>query len=289
MKSIGNKKSRSLLPKIKLKNWFGMAFFALIFSACEDVVELDLPDGETRLVVEGTVYYGQPLQEVILSTTAPFFADGETPRVSDAVVVIEDNLGNRETLLEVEKGIYQLDKQGELGKSYRIEITLSDGRKYGSSYQDLNPIAQIDSIYYQYQRLPFADENDSTFSINFDFTEPGESEDFYRWNYYVNGEYFNEDVTFTNDEFFNGIEVKEVGIVREFLEKGDTVLIEQMSITKEYYDFLVRFEQTLSAGGLFSSPPIPVRGNIVNLNDPKDYALGFFGVSSITKAEIVIK
>jgi len=264
------------------------SLFLLIFSACEDVVDLDVPRGETRLVVDGTVFHGQPLQRVILSTTSPFFEDGQTPRVADAIVVIENDLGVRDTLPEVETGLYILEKQGEIGRSYKLEIMLPDGKKYGSTYQTLTAVAPIDSIFYEEEDAPFSD-NETNFSVKFSFTDPEGVDNFYRWNYYINGEYFNEELTFTDDQFFAGVEVPEAELLRDFVELEDTVLIEQLSITEEHYNFLNQFNQNLQSGGIFSSPPIPVRGNVVNLNDSKDYALGFFGVSAIEQAGIIVK
>lgn len=261
----------------------------LVFTACEDIVDLSVPRGETRLVVDGTVFHGQPLQRVILSTTSPFFEDGQTPRVTGAIVVIENDLGTKDTLLEVETGLYLIEKQGEIERSYKLEITLPDGKKYGSTYQTLVTVPSIDSIYYEEEDTPFASDDEGNLSVKFNFTDPKEVDNYYRWNYYINGEYFNDELTFTDDQFFEGVEVPEVDILREFVELGDTVLIEQLSITEEHYNFLNKFNQNLESGGLFASPPIPVRGNIVNLDDPKEYVLGFFGVSAIERAEIILK
>lgn len=286
MKTRFNRDYTVLVNEKMLRNGILLILVVCLFSACQDVVELEVPKGDTRLVIDGRVYHGKALQEVTISTTSPFFDKGNTPRVSNATVVIEDNLGHRDTLTEGEKGVYQIKKEGDLGKRYRLEIVLENGKRYGSSYQELKPVPAIDSIYYEMT----GSADNAEFSVSFNFKDNQDVKDFYRWNYAINGKYNNASIISTSDKFFNGSDVKDVDIINdEDIASGDQVLIEQMSINEEEYIFIQKFKQSLETGGLFSSPPIPVRGNVVNLDDSKEYALGFFGVSSVTKAEIKIK
>jgi hypothetical protein len=71
--------------------------------------------------------------------------------VSDAVVSIMDEVGNKTSLTPSGNGIYKTDSltfRGEVGKTYRLNIKTSDGNEYESDSCTMMPVPEIDSIYY---------------------------------------------------------------------------------------------------------------------------------------------
>lgn len=54
--------------------WIVFAFFPLAFIGCQQEIEVDLPDYETKLVVEGSIESGKPAM-VILSKSIPYFSN----------------------------------------------------------------------------------------------------------------------------------------------------------------------------------------------------------------------
>lgn len=74
--------------------------------------------------------------------------------IKKAVIILKDNAGNSERMNETEDGVYQTSArgiQGQIGNSYHIEITTTDGRQFESEPDELLPVGKVDSIYYKYQ------------------------------------------------------------------------------------------------------------------------------------------
>ena len=71
--------------------------------------------------------------------------------VSEADVLIHDNLGNYAAYLEQDSGTYTLEAEcfpGVVGRSYHIEITLTNGTTFTSSPQRLLQPVEIDDMHF---------------------------------------------------------------------------------------------------------------------------------------------
>ena len=77
----------------------------------------------------------------------------------------------------------------------------------------------------------------------------------------------------------------ELTIFGDSLNEGDTLRFEQLTISNGFIDFLDAFNNQLNGGTPFSTPPAPVEGNIVNINDENELVLGFFETSSLFAIE----
>jgi len=62
-------------------------------SSCQDVVDLEVPDGEVQLVVDGWLTNQTGEKQVMLSTTANYFDNSTSPLVENAFVVLNDDEG----------------------------------------------------------------------------------------------------------------------------------------------------------------------------------------------------
>jgi len=131
------------------------------------------------------------------------------------------------------------------------------------------------------------DDDDGTlryYDVLFYTTEPQDTEDYYLFKFFRNGEVDNDDggyVSFANDE---AIAEKIEGIAfPDYYALGDTMRIEMYSLTRMAYLFYFDLETNISNdGGLFSPQPANPRSNISN------GALGLFQVSAIETAEMII-
>ena len=67
--------------------------------------------------------------------------------------------------------------------------------------------------------------------------------------------------------------------------------VQQMSLSKEAYLFWnnVKTESDPSNNAPYDTPPTPLIGNVYNVNDPSDYVLGYFEVSGVSIATIIVK
>ncbi len=263
------------------------------FSACEDVVEIQVPEASPQLVVDGSISNRAGRQEVKLSWSTAYFEESTPPLVQNAQVLLKDDEGREELMQLDEKGTYYTDIPGEVGRSYWLEISLEDGRAYRSMPETLFPVSAINGV--QVVREDEEEEPDEEgkfgYSVLLTSYQPLDEVNFYRWKVYVNDtlESKADDLSFARDDFVSE-QVIDVEIFGDLMRPGDKVRVEQLSITERYYDFLtVLFQQTVFVGGLFDPPPAPIRGNIVNKDDQADFALGYFYAAAIEEGETVIE
>ncbi|MCD4731083.1 MAG: DUF4249 domain-containing protein [Bacteroidales bacterium] len=119
-------------------------------SACEDRYWPDLGDKyHDLLVVEGMITNepGPYTIQLSMSTSVDHPVYQPLPGYE---VIINDNSGNTEILIEVEPGIYKTAVdgiQGVPGRKYQITIQSPNGKIYQSDFEELKEPVEIDSVY----------------------------------------------------------------------------------------------------------------------------------------------
>ncbi len=276
---------------------FSFLFLAagFLLGSCQDVVELDLPEGEQFLVVEGWITNENRPHDVILTTTAAYFDEADPAPVTGANVFIRDNEGMETLLTETGPGIYTYPDSGIVGRSYQLEIVLDNGKRYLSTYEELYEPVPILDIFWQLSEDEPDEDNgespDDIYDVLIFTIEPIGVGDNYRWRSILNGEEQREpfDLFVTDDEFVDGNPIPDFNVTDDLYSQFDTVTIIQERISREAREFIQLLQtQTAFVGGPFDPPPSPIKGNIVNVNDPDDLALGFFGASGRDRATIVV-
>ena len=276
-----------------------------LFLGCEEVIELELADGETRLVVEGRIEKPQGTavsqQEIRLTLTDDYFSQEHTPPATGAEVVVYDDTGNSFQFQEVvaEPGLYSCEALlAETGRTYTLTIEYA-GETY-SAEETLLPVAPIDSLYQVYQEdsRPFGNAGSGAggWVPMIDYSDPAGVENFYQWEVYVNGVYVIEADPgnlfrlIQSDELYDGQQVE--GHTPDgnlFLDPGQVVLIRQLSLSNIGFDYLSLFFSQSAERGLFDTPPATIRGNVANDTDPDHYPLGYFGAAEVAEAEMIIQ
>ncbi|MES2731280.1 MAG: DUF4249 domain-containing protein [Bacteroidota bacterium] len=262
---------------------------------CQKVIDLDLRRVQKRLVVNGTITDSPGPYTISLSHTTTYsFKDSSDfiSGVTGAKVWMEDNLGNTENLPEWQPGLYRTDStghfQGVAGRSYALHIITPEGKHYASLPELLQPVATIDSIYYKYNATEGAK---GQYTVSIDMLDPPGKGNYYRWNFFINGTYLIE-IHVDSDNFFDGSPLKGK-VVGGWSQPQDSMLVEvqQMSLSKDAYDFwrLVDVQYRQQSNAPYDTPPAPILGNVYNLNDPNDYALGYFGASGMTHKKIWLR
>ncbi|NEN25214.1 DUF4249 domain-containing protein [Cryomorpha ignava] len=267
--------------------------FAL--TSCEDKIDLDLPDGETFLVVEGWITNEDIPQTVKLTYTSPYFEDAAPPVVTGANVLLRDSEGNENELLEFQPGVYQFDEAGIIGRSYQLYIILPEGDIYESAFELLREPVPIDSIYWQLSdKEPNLDDDenpDDIYDVLINTYEPEGLGDHYQWRSFLNGVEAREpfDIFTTSDQLVDGGPIPQFNVTEKLYSTPDTVVIVQERISKAAYEFLTLLQnQTAFVGSPFDTPPVPIEGNVRNLSDPKRIALGFFGAAGRDRATVIV-
>lgn len=267
----------------------------MIFGSCQDVVDLNLPEGESFLVVEGWITNEEKTHDIILTRTAAYFDNADPSPETGASVFIRDDEGMEVLLPETSPGVYTYPEPGDIGRSYQLEILLQNESRYISTFEVLYEPVPIDSIYWRLSENEPDEEDgeslDDIYDVLIETNEPQPIGDNYRWRYFLNGAEYREpfDLFVANDEFVNGNPITDFNVPDELFSQFDTVLIVQERITRQAREFLQLLQQqTAFVGGPFDPPPSPIEGNIENLTDPNDIALGYFGAAGTDRASIVV-
>ncbi len=278
-----------------IKSVFILAAGVFVMSSCQDKVDLDIPDGETFLVVEGWLTNFDTIHTVKLTYTTPYFDDQPAPVAANAEVILMDDADNEFELLETDPGVYIYEGAGEEGRLYQLAITLENGEEYLSDPEEMYDVVPIFDIYWQLSEEepdPDNDENpDDIYDVLIDTQEKPGVGDYYRWRSFLNGvEYQGPDEIFVAaDEFVDGNDINEFNVTEELYSIPDTVTIIQEHISRGAYEFFLSIiRQTSDVGGPFDAPPAPVPGNVKNLTNPNKPAVGFFGVAAQSTATVVV-
>jgi len=268
-----------------LVNIIILLFSVLFLLSCEKVIDVDLKDAESRLVIEGNITSDVGPYTVYLSKSGSYFDYSTLERVENGEVIISDENGYSEVLNEVSPGIYQTQNmQGEENTNYSIQV-VSEGEIYTAEEYLPNKV-EIDTMYFEKDEPGSYgnDENTVTYSIYCVFTDPAETVDYYRFKIYTNG--LLEEAGFgtylvTDDELFNGITFPVRFAGREVVP-GDTVKIELQTTGFNTYEYFRTVNDAIGGGGMGSTPYNP----ITNLDND---ALGYFGAYNNSASEVVIQ
>jgi hypothetical protein len=161
---------------------------AIVFMVCTciDPYNPKLSGYGSLMVVDGLITDANSSYIVRLSRT---FQDQNStpPPVSDATVFITDDAGNSNNLINEGSGLYKTDStqfNGIPGRTYVLHIKTSDGSEYESDACLMNPVPDIDSIYFvkDQQLVNNGTQSQDGISIYLDSKE-GDNNQYYRWVY----------------------------------------------------------------------------------------------------------
>ena len=242
-------------------------------------------------------------QRVLLSRTVPYFGEAGThaaAAVRGAHVTVADD-GETVLFSEKDPGVYEAPEGycAQPGKTYHLHIE-SDGEQYDADASMPEPGFRLDQIDYAFAGnksmgvdslwtvAVWGKDNPQT---SFYYISVGVNEAFYPF----------ELAEVTDDKYFNGNEVagfpiatlmqvhemqERYGDCCKYLEEGDVVTLEALTLQKDYYDYLlsVVLNGTLSSIPLFSPQPANCPTNIRG-----EKAVGYFAVCPVVSASVTIE
>ena len=285
---------------------------ALLFaSACVTPYDAQIRESTPRIVIEGLITDQPGPHRVRITRTGAFTNDGSagaTPGIGGATVYATDDAGSRINFTESGAGNYFTASgvRGVVGRSYKLNIRLADGRTYVSEPDLLRRVPPIDSIYSEY------DPAVKKFNVYVDITDspvPGEGY-LWKWTNYdfaqicelskvVEGvptlcrdcctrcwdvSRCNNCVNVAGDQYVNGNQIRRQLITAAPYDSRGRyyLLIEQRSLSPGAFRFWNSLNaQSSSTGGPFDAAPAPVVGNLTNTADASEKVLGFFGASGV--------
>lgn len=248
---------------------FGMLLFLLLFSSCEEVIELNLNDAAKKYVIEATLTNQANGAKVLISQTKSYADENEFIGVSGAIVEITDETGNTTRLTETaKKGIYtNATLKGSPTKNYKLKV-LVGGETYTAN-STMPAIVKLDDIY-AYELNLF---DGPRLYTHIRYTDPKDVKNFYRFLEYKNNVY-TKSIMVANDEFTDGKQINRTIFPYKFdeesrLRKGDKIKLEFLNIDEPIYNYWFSVKDGAQRASDSAAPANPA-SNI------KGGAIGYF-------------
>jgi len=214
------------------------------------------------------------------------------------------------------------------GGHYRLHVKTTDGIEYVSSYEEMLPCPEVSNVYYELETKQTQDlsitENGLQFFIDFKGNE--NFGHFYRWQLIQTYEYhsrwpldkwldtdgshdlvrpdYSNFICYKTDKLksifvlstdgfsqnsYNKYKLHYVQDQTQQLQYKYSLLVNQYSLTKAAYNYWENLRKNnQETADLFGKQPANVKGNIHNISDTTDVALGYFGVSSVQSKRIMV-
>ncbi len=273
------------MQQILKYKWLIAAISSLALISCEKVVDLDLNTAESRIVIEGNITSEPGPYSVSLTTSGDYYTSEGINPISGASIIIKDELGQSDTLIEMEAGKYLTSLMtGESNMTYTIVVNYNDITYSGA--ETLPEKVFIDSLSYELMENigpGSGHEEKTSYTIFCSFLDPITTENYYRFIVLVNGKPvggFRNYYYLASDQLFNG-QLVEYPIRGIEANMGDIVNISLETIGYNTYEYFRTLNDALSSGGMGSTPYNPV----TNLNND---ALGYFGAYTIDMKSVVL-
>jgi uncharacterized protein YaiI (UPF0178 family) len=298
----------SCISPMKIVQTFIVIVLSVAFISCQDVISLDVPVGDSQLVVDSWITNQMTPQTVKLTQSGGYFDNGTAKPALNAAVTITDERGKVFSFKDLKNnGIYtwqpanSRDTLGRIGGRYSLVIKL--GEEEYRAQSRINRVPKIDSINYFFDSVPVV-PNDSIakegYRAQFFGRDPIGEGDCYWIKSYRNNKYYNEtfnivvayDAGFSPGSATDGLPfilpIRRSISQREFMQPKDTVKVELLSIGLDAFFFLNQIRQETNNAGLFATPPTNILSNVQNVNPKGRKPLGFFGASAVSTLKTVI-
>ncbi len=277
-----------------------LSVLSLIWSSCQEVITVELPNQEPKLIVDALIRIdttsSSTLVTVSIRQTSDFFGEISPVSVDKITMSNLDNPGNNtdQVLDETEpgSGIYQ--------QFFSTEELARDRWFLQINYQGVFYVAESLMQYsVPIDQLTIGDG--SLFSgdvteILVRYSDIGGREDYYLFDY------GNDDFFASEDVFYDGQQFEFSYFYDEQFNSGDTLTVSIMGIDRDFFNYMnLLREQSEGGFGPFATPAVSVRGNLINatdinnndnynnVNDPDNYALGYFAIVQEYKGFIVVE
>jgi hypothetical protein len=279
----------------KISSLSGIIALALLLSSCEEVIDLELKNSASRMVVESLITDNSQPVTVKLSKSADFYSQSEMPSVSGALVIINDVGHITDTLVETKAGVYCSSKiVGIPGHTYHLTIIAENLTVTATSTMPQK--VSIDSLDYEWGENP----KEEGYMVNLWFDDPSGIKNYYRIKLMENGEPFKDiieagnEIILQTDKIWDGkkvhIPVKQGG---RFFEIGDTVTVNFANLDQSTYDYYSALRAALAIGkSLMSVGKTMIQGSAAPANPNNVFSedvLGYFGTAAVSSKTIVIK
>ena len=139
-----------------------LSTFLILFSSCEDVIDVTLPESESQIVVDAWLTNLEGRQVIKLTTTQPYFDNTLAEGIDNAIINISNNNGTNFSFTSEGNGVYThaLTAEqtfGEVGDEFTLDINVNNQNLTSTTL--LNDVPAIDSLSQEFkENEPFVDD-----------------------------------------------------------------------------------------------------------------------------------
>lgn len=161
----------------------------LLPMACIEPYEVEVPEGQQLLTVEGLIHSGPGPHAVTLTRSDTYGSvfEGLIRPVTGATVVVRDEEGRVTFLAESQdaRGSYFTPSgfRAVVGRSYTLQIQTADGKVYSSLPERVESVPEIESIGLKTVTIPVEGEINPRSGIQLisEISDPADQNNFYFW------------------------------------------------------------------------------------------------------------
>ena len=215
------------------------------------------------------------------------------------------------------------------GRSYMIRVQTPDGQILESAYDKMpNGPDDIGEIYTEVENTPTNDPDYNIYGAQFylNFSAAEEDSRYYRWKLTETWEYYTEypiefyydgavhqvsppdtsqkycwktqlvqdvftlSTVHLTENALNGVPLNFIYSSSNRLEVLYSLLIEQSALSEDAFNYWDKLRvNSLQDGGLYTTQPLAIKGNIKNISNPDNEVLGFFQASSVSTKRIFVE
>ena len=246
--------------------YFGsIILFSFLLFACEEVIDVNLNESASRLVIEAQLSDLSSMQRIRISKTVAFTSEISSQPVEDAVVGVLDENGQMFSFHYNENGNYiNNDFLPISGRTYALHVEV-EGVKYEASSFMPNYI-EVDSIGVIEERI----FDEPYYFATFKFNDVKGQRDYYKYDISVNQSEYRFASVFS-DKFNDGLFVThQVADSDRDLIPGDTITIRRYCVDPAVFKYWNELQSTNPGTAAPGNPTSNITNN----------ALGYFSVAS---------
>lgn len=256
-----------------------------ILWGCQDVVEVDVPSEPPRLAIDALIRITDVTQptatiQVKASLTSSFFG-AIGPAQLSSIYITNENTGASLSLHSTTQdgnyfGVWNMDQltQGNLVLSlaYKNESYLAQTQFVPSV--PIDNLAQGDGTLFE--------GNETEIMVT--FTDTPERTDFYLFDFDF------DEYLVSEDTFYPGQSFQFSYFYDDKVKAGMTVDVGILGVDEPFYNYMDQLiVQASGDQGPFQTPVATVKGNITNLNNADNFALGYFAVCQTFTASLTLE
>ncbi|WP_435577824.1 DUF4249 family protein [Gilvibacter sp.] len=283
---------------IKVFNTRLFAVCALVFSlwSCEDVIEVDTPSEDPRLIVDALIRVDTTTAftnvRIQVSQTNGFF-ESIPPVDLQQITLTGLDGGLSAILLETAPGVYEKEiTTAALSSGEEIFLQIDFENEFYVAYATFVPAPQIDELT---QGDGFLFDEDDT-EVVLRFTDIPDQDNYYVFDFGFGNFLASEDSFYQDQEFIFSY------FYDDEIEAGDELTISILGADAPFYNYMNQLvEQSEDDLNPFQTPTLTVRGNLINATEidnneffdnvemENNFALGYFAIVQEHKASLTIE